>query len=309
MTEISQLVARIGIEPAYLSQIDWKEETNWFSKERIKQIITRIEDNRTCNLVVEYIVNNWYLACLEDPFDFYSNRSLMEQISWAGDEWDWRFCNSQSEPSFKYESSIEKFVTEVCGIREEMLIRKQSLKDLDDKAKQLKKEKPKVFYEEDGEVFEVNGEDVIMFHLDRQNRWMKEELDACEKKISSLENDYKDLEEKYKKETSEWNEKMKILEKDTKKAFEEIKREAIRELVENIIARVERFPHTQNDRAKVVKEVIRDEIDKGHIPAQTLTEGLRSRLSNLGEKDPNLNVSAESFFKVTGNQEVNIGGR
>lgn len=291
MTEISQLQTKINLNPSYLGQIDWRDETDWFSKERIKQLIIGIEDNEVCSIAGEMIISSWYLACKEDEYDgFNPKRSLKDET--FEDYYVWRFCTSLNESSSYYDHSIEKFIADICGIREETIIQRNRLKKLEEKARQIKHKKPKVIYEEDGEVFEVNGEDVLMFHFDRQNRWLKEQLEVCEKKISSLESDYNSLKESYEKETSEWEEKTKALSEDVEKTLEQAKVEAVRELVKQIIVYAESKPIGV---AEVIKTLLLAKHFNHHISDECLPDELRKRLDNLGkEKQTNIIISSNT---------------
>lgn len=306
MTEISQLQTKINLNPSYLGQIDWRDETDWFSKERIKQLIIGIEDNEVCSIAGEMIISSWYLACKEDEYDgFNPKRSLKDEA--FEDYYVWRFCTSLNESSSYYDHSIEKFIADICGIREETIIQRNRLKKLEGKARQIKHKKPKFIYEEDGEVFEVNGEDVLMFHFDRQNRWLKEQLEVCEKKISSLESDYNSLKESYEKATSEWEEKTKALSEDVEKTLEQAKVEAVRELVKQIVIYAEGFPANENAKADTIKEMLLAKAFNGHIPNEAFDENLRKCIDALGRKEMGINMTAKSMFEVTGNQKVVIG--
>lgn len=91
---------------------------------------------------------------------------------------------------------------------------------------------------------------------------------------------------------------------DTKE--EEIRIEAIRTLVTEMIAYAERFPYEQNEKAEVVKEVLYAKSVNGFIPHGVLDEALRERLNNLGRKEQHYQI--KSLVEVSGNDKVILGG-
>lgn len=46
----------------------------------------------------------------------------------------------------------------------------------------------------------------------------------------------------------------------------------------------------------------------GHIPSDALTPEWKARLMNLGRKEVGMTFQGESLFKISGNDQVNIGG-
>lgn len=66
MTEINDFLQKVNTTPSFLAEVDWCEETDWFDKERIKQIIMGVERDDVCEAVEEYIILNWYTTELEE---------------------------------------------------------------------------------------------------------------------------------------------------------------------------------------------------------------------------------------------------
>lgn len=91
---------------------------------------------------------------------------------------------------------------------------------------------------------------------------------------------------------------------DKEKVIKEAQTDAIRELVEQIIAYAEDFPSNQNDKAEVIKEVLMGKLVNAHIPPQAMTEDLHTRLFNLGRKEANLNLSVNSQNTQISNSHI-----
>ena len=125
MTNLSELLRNINYNPHLLTNLDWREETDWFNKERIEQIISGIYGDEACDIVGEYIVIAWYEACEGDEYDKTNpKRSLMEP-SWA-DTYVFRFNNSESKANLP--GSIESYIDEIirlavsCNLSKEDII-------------------------------------------------------------------------------------------------------------------------------------------------------------------------------------------
>ena len=84
--------------------------------------------------------------------------------------------------------------------------------------------------------------------------------------------------------------------------------EGIRTVVEQLIVYGEKFPSNQNDKAEIIKEALLAKSFNGHIPIDALSSEWKTRLMNLGRKEVGIALQAESMFKISGNDQVNIGG-
>lgn len=273
MTEISQLLARINNDPAYIGQMDWREETDWFCKERMKQIIIGIEEDEACNIAADMIVDNWYLACNTSENDPENpKRSLKDQVSWDGD-FAWRFFPCQVTPP--KDGSIDCFVSDVLKVRKDTAMRKIRLEGIKNKARQLKQEKPKVFYEEDEKVIEVDGEDVLMYHLENENKRLKQELEKKEKENKSLTDDLCSL-AKTILEQPEDEEKKNIQER-----IKQARIEAVRELVEQLIIYAEK---EDKNVAREIRIALHTKLANGFIANEILSDEWKQRLEDLGRE-------------------------
>lgn len=85
-------------------------------------------------------------------------------------------------------------------------------------------------------------------------------------------------------------------------------REGIKSVVEQLIVYGENFPSNQNDKAEIIKEALLAKSFNGHIPSDALTPEWKAQLMNLGRKEVGMTFQSESFFKISGNDQVNIGG-
>ena len=299
MTEIKDLLVRINTCPESMGQIDWQEETCWFDKERMKQIIMGIINDKVCNYAGEMIIESWYYTC-----NNICDIRLMEK-DWDGDL-SWRFFTAQDTPFS--DGSIDCFIRDVGLLRKDSIMRKNRLKVVAEEVKKLQPPKPKIHFDEDGMPFEV-GEtfDDYVDSLETENTRLTTELDTCLKKITSLKNDYIELQEKYTKATSEWEEKTKVLSEDVEKTLEQAKVEAVRELVKQIVIYAEGFPANENAKADTIKGMLLAKAFYEHIPNKAFDEDLRKRIDALGRKEMSINMTAKSMFEVTGNQKVVIG--
>ena len=97
-------------------------------------------------------------------------------------------------------------------------------------------------------------------------------------------------------------------ENDSQHAVSKARTEGIRSVVENLIIYGEKFPCNQNDKAEIIKEALLAKSFNGHIPSDALTPEWKARLMNLGRKEVGMTFQGESFFKISGNDQVNIGG-
>lgn len=84
--------------------------------------------------------------------------------------------------------------------------------------------------------------------------------------------------------------------------------EGIRSVVEQLIIYGEKFPCNLNDKAEVIKEALLAKSFNGHIPSDALSPEWKERLMNLGRKEQGVTFQGDSMFKITGNDQVNIGG-
>ena len=77
--------------------------------------------------------------------------------------------------------------------------------------------------------------------------------------------------------------------------------------VEAIVSVGEQYPSNQNDKADVVRSLLLEKAVNGHITSEVLTPEMIQRINAIGRKEVALSVSAECLYKVTGNENVNIG--
>lgn len=99
-----------------------------------------------------------------------------------------------------------------------------------------------------------------------------------------------------------------LQEENDRHAINQARLEGIRSVVEQLIVYGEKFPSNQNDRAEIIKEALLAKSFNGHIPSDALTSEWRTRLMNLGRKEMGVSFQGESMFKISGNDQVNIGG-
>ena len=85
-------------------------------------------------------------------------------------------------------------------------------------------------------------------------------------------------------------------------------KEGMKTIVEQLLKYGEHFTSEQNAKAEVIKGAIMSLIFNKHIPDDILSNEQRVRLNNLGNKEQGISLNAESMFKITGNDQVNIGG-
>lgn len=85
-------------------------------------------------------------------------------------------------------------------------------------------------------------------------------------------------------------------------------KEGLKTIVEQLLKYGEHFTPKQNAKAEQIKGAIMSLIFNKHIPDDILSNEQRVRLNNLGNKEQDISLNAESMFKITGNDQVNIGG-
>lgn len=98
-------------------------------------------------------------------------------------------------------------------------------------------------------------------------------------------------------------------ESETQNSITQARIDGIRSVVKQLIVYGENFPSNQNDKAEVIKEALLAKSFNGHIPSEALTPEWKARLNHLGRKEMGLSFQGESMFKITGNDQVNIGGK
>lgn len=111
------------------------------------------------------------------------------------------------------------------------------------------------------------------------------------------------------KENEQLRKELELYKNNTQGALYQARIDGIRSVVEQLIIYGENFPSNQNDKAEVIKEALLAKSFNGHIPSEALTPEWKARLNNLGRKEMGVSFQGESMFKVTGNKEVNIGGK
>lgn len=139
--------------------------------------------------------------------------------------------------------------------------------------------------------------------LDNKARALNKAIPSC--KTTERDTEYHRLKEE--------NERLKFqlsnYESAPEHAINQAKTEGIRSVVEQLIIYAEKFPSNQNDKAEVIKEALLAKSFNGHIPSEALTPEWKERLNNLGRKEMGVSFQGESMFKITGNDQVHIGGK
>lgn len=90
----------------------------------------------------------------------------------------------------------------------------------------------------------------------------------------------------------------------TKKAG---KMEGMKEFIEKMINYAENLTAEENNEAKTIRECIKSWIFDKYIPVGFMDDELRGRVNALGRKEKGISMSADSFIRVSGNENVNIG--
>lgn len=110
------------------------------------------------------------------------------------------------------------------------------------------------------------------------------------------------------KENEKLIEELEKYDKNSLQSVSKIRTDGIRSVVEQLIIYGEGFPCNQNDKAEIIKEALLAKSFNGHIPSEALTPEWKARLMNLGRKEIGMTFQGESMFKISGNDQVNIGG-
>ena len=264
MTNVSELLKNINHNPHLLTNLDWREETDWFSKERIGQIICGTHSDETCDIVGEYIAIAWYEACEGDEYDKTNReRSLMEP-SWA-DTYVFRFNNSESKANLP--GSIESYIDEMKAKRSRSIKRKEQHCRLENKVKQLNVEFPQSTSEEAyKEKLHQEMCESLMMTIENRN-----------KEIAELRSELNDLMSKYEKDNRllDW---YRNHEKETKK---NASIETCRTLIEQLIM------YAENERkspSRHIYHAIKDIRVNGNPVEMFLTGEWKWRLENIGRK-------------------------
>lgn len=128
MTDIKELLERINSNPVCIEEIDlktWREETDWFAKDRLREIVMGIKDEDVCLLFCDCIAEVWYIAC-EDAFTDSVNpkRNLGNSQPWLR----YRFNPYKDFHSLKYEK-IEDFLTGLMETKMRKYMRKKRFEE------------------------------------------------------------------------------------------------------------------------------------------------------------------------------------
>ncbi len=289
MTEIKELLANINTNPACLTQIDWREETDWFAKWRMSQLFMGIEDDEVCNIVEGMIVTSWYIACQGDDCDRNSpERSLLDE-SWDGCYkcYEWRF-DTVEEP-FPSPKSIEAYMEGLKQLRENVNRHKRRLEELCIKAKGLGEEIAEKIASADcdGLAERCKELEAECNELKKKNDeyWSayEGEVERCAELRLEIRNKDKRIKEL---ETA--------LERKRKKLIPvgQARTEAIREFVEQIIVYAEKQPV---GAAREIKDLLLVKSFNHHISEECLTDELRERINKLGqEKQTNIVINSNT---------------
>ena len=279
MTEIDELLWKINKTPSFLAEVDWKEETSWFDKGRIKQIIMGIERDDVCDAVEEYIILNWYTTELEE--DKGSNNYLKLCDLNDCNYYQLRFKPEEPNSWHNYLPKIENFILEVKEERNRKNERKNRLKQLNNRIKQLDSK----YSKESAGIEPFVKNDLFLNQLYYDYQKLKEENEELRNRLDN--NNSKNREQNIRFINNE-----------------------IRCLLENIISYAEKFPSNQNEKAEVIKEVLMSKYCYGYIKKTTLTDDLMHRLTNLGRKEPpGLHINTlhtEKVIDVHGNENVKL---
>lgn len=277
MTNLSELLRDINYNPHLLTNLDWREETDWFNKERIEQIISGIYGDEACDIVGEYIAKAWYEACEGDEYDKINpERSLMES-SWA-DTYVFRFNNSESKANLP--GSIESYIDEMKAKRSRSIKRKEQHGRLDNKVKQLNVEFSQSSQEEaEAYMRKLPYEmcESLMITIENRN-----------KEIAELRSELKNFKDKYDNSARllDW---YRNREKET---IKNVRADIVRTLVGQLII------YAENERqgaARHIRHAIKDMKVNGYPVEIALTEEWKQRLENIGKKKQRRSRSSEGF--------------
>ena len=133
---------------------------------------------------------------------------------------------------------------------------------------------------------------------------------ALDKAISSCKTTERDTEyHRLKEENERLKQELSKYVSDPEHAIAMARIDGIRSVVEQLIIYAEKFPSNQNDKEEVIKEALLAKSFNGHIPSEALTPEWKERLNDLGRKEMGVSFQGESMFKITGNDQVHIGGK
>ena len=85
------------------------------------------------------------------------------------------------------------------------------------------------------------------------------------------------------------------------------KMEGMKEFLEKMINYAENLTAEENNEAKAIRECIKSWVFDKDIPVGFMDDELRRRVNSLGKKEKGISMSADSFIRVSGNENVNIG--
>ncbi len=125
MTEISQLLARINNDPAYLKRMNWKEETMRFSERRMEEIALGIDDDEVCDIAVGMMMEYFSLARRERIQERKRRQSKRDDLT--------------VEEKQYITHCVENFLRRIKDIREETATQRNHLKELKNKLSVLEK--------------------------------------------------------------------------------------------------------------------------------------------------------------------------
>ena len=289
MTEINDFLQKVNKTPSFLTEVDWCIETNWFDKGSIKKIISGIKDDEVCEIVVDYITEEWYVACeCKTDMNEYNLKDRDESYNY-----NWRF-NPKQESNSRFES-IEEFLIRLLDKRSIIKERRKKLNSLDDKVNKLHH-----FY-----CFKQEN-DRLKNTIEKLNEELKTENADLKTKLQQSIDECNNLEEALSVCHSELLDK----ERDRYQISEDIRNEAIREFVQQLIIFAESYPSNQNDKAEVIKQALLVKEHNGFIPSSVLDEKWNERLMNLGRKEPPGlrvdNITANNLYDIHNNGEVKL---
>lgn len=264
MTDLTELLTDINHNLYRLTDLDWCEETDWFNKDRIKQILMGIENDKVFNIVGEYIAIAWYEAC---DGGGYTNEKLMEP-TWDGYE-DLRFC--QTEDKAQAPGSIESYISKIKVQRGRSLIRKEKKERLRSRVMQMEFDyTPSSNEEAEAYIKQLPYEmcEALMITIKNRNT-----------EITQLRTELDKLTNEYANKVNEW-ETYKTTKEDI---IKQAGIDANRKLIEQLIIYAE---GEQKNVAREIKIALTTKMANGYIAGDTLTEEWKKRLENLGRENP-----------------------
>lgn len=289
MTELKLLLSRIARNYRSISYIDWRDETQWFNRSRMRQIILRVEDDNVIDLIIEYISLAWYIAVNEGPkWDSNNEENSLVDETWEGYH-DYRFCTREDLP-FPDDNGIETYLEEVKKERVKMKMLVERRNELNERIKKLEKPLPSVIMGTP-KSFEINLDSKTIDQLIEEKEQLERELLDCKKEILEL----REIIDKY--------------ERNQSKDDSQISNQVIRNFLEKIIEYAMNFPTNQNDKAEIIKDLLIAKSFNGHIPSAILTPELKKRIMSIGRKEPSINVGTlktDALYDIHNNGEVKI---